>query len=190
VVKRLPTNFFQSAVYSMTSPVEDTECVARCLSGDAGGFEVLVARYQRVLFTVALRLTGNYEDARDATQNAFVRAFERLDTYDPSRRFFSWLYRIAMNESLNLRRAQRSYEPVDPRLEAGGSPADGVEAAEVSQRIQTALLKIPDEQREVVVLRHFGELSYQEIAEALRIPEKTVKSRLFTARQRLGQLLA
>ena len=67
----------------MSEPIEDTVWVARCLRGDASAFEPLVTRYQRVLFTVALRLLGNYEDARDATQNAFVRAYERLDTYDP-----------------------------------------------------------------------------------------------------------
>jgi RNA polymerase sigma-70 factor (ECF subfamily) len=92
----------------MWDSTDDVECVARCLRGESAAFEPLVARYQRVLFAVALRLTGDYEDARDATQNAFVRAYERLDTYDPSRRFFSWLYRIAINESLNLRRTQKA----------------------------------------------------------------------------------
>jgi RNA polymerase sigma-70 factor, ECF subfamily len=169
---------------------DDAECVARCLRGESEAFEPLVTRYQRVLFVIAFRLTGNYEDARDATQNAFVRAYERLDTYDPSRRFFSWLYRIAINESLNLRRAHKPHEPITTSLESGRSTDEGLEAADASRRVQQALMKLTEEQRQVVVLRHFAELSYEEIGEALRIPEKTVKSRLFTARQRLGQLLA
>jgi RNA polymerase sigma-70 factor (ECF subfamily) len=178
-------------VYSLSDAADDADCVARCLKGDTAAFEPLVTRYQRALFTVALRLTSNREDARDATQNAFIRAFERLDTFDPSRRFFSWLYRIAVNESLNLRRTQRVHEPieVDASLEAGRAP-DPVERAELGARVQAALMQLPFDQREVIVLRHFAEMSYEEIGDALNLPEKTVKSRLFAARQRLAPLLA
>jgi RNA polymerase sigma-70 factor (ECF subfamily) len=174
----------------MPEPEDEIACVARCLDGDASAFEALVIRYQRVLFTVALRLLGNAEDARDATQNAFVRAYRRLDTFDPSRRFFSWIYRIAVNESLNLRRARRPHEPLPATLETPGGAMDGVEARELSERVQAALMTLSHEQREVVVMRHFADLSYEEIAETLDIPEKTVKSRLFSARQRLAPLLA
>ena len=174
----------------MSEPEEDEiACVARCLKGDASAFEPLVLRYQRVLFTVALRLLGNAEDARDATQNAFIRAYERLDTFDPSRRFFSWMYRIAVNESLNLRRAQRPHEPLPPTLETSGGTMDRLEARELSERVQAALMTLSSEHREVVVMRHFADLSYEEIAETLDIPAKTVKSRLFSARQRLAPLL-
>jgi RNA polymerase sigma-70 factor, ECF subfamily len=175
----------------MTEPIEDAIWVARCLRGDSSAFEPLVTRYQRVLFTVSLRLLGNYEDAREATQNTFVRAYERLDTYDPERRFFSWIYRIAVNESLNYRRTQRPHEPLAATLESAGQPMDdAVEARELSERVQAALKALSAEYREVVVMKYFIELSYEEIAEALGIPEKTVKSRLFSARQRLGPLLA
>src|SRR5438046_469285 len=175
----------------MPEPVDERACVARCLRGDASAFEALVTRYERVVFTVAMRLLGNAEDARDATQNAFVRAYERLDTFDPSRRFFSWMYRVAVNESLNLRRTQRAHDPLPETIEAGGAGAvDRVEARELGERIQAALMTLSREHREVVVMRHFADLSYEEIAEALEIPEKTVKSRLFSARQRLAPLLA
>src|SRR5947207_12962697 len=86
--------------------VEDATCVAESLRGDASAFERLVFRYQPVLFRLALRMLGTYEDARDATQNTFVRAYARLDTYDPAHRFFSWIYRIAVNENLNYQRTQ------------------------------------------------------------------------------------
>jgi RNA polymerase sigma-70 factor (ECF subfamily) len=174
----------------MPEPEDEIAWVAQCLKGDASAFEPLVSRYQRVLFTVALRLLGNPEDARDATQNAFVRAYERLDTFDPSRRFFSWIYRIAVNESLNVRRARRPSEPLPATLETAGTAIDGVEARELNERVQAALMALSPEHREVVVMRHFADLSYQEIADTLRIPEKTVKSRLFSARQRLAPLLA
>jgi RNA polymerase sigma-70 factor (ECF subfamily) len=175
----------------MAEADDDVVGVARCLRGDSSAFEAIVRRYERALFSVAYRLLGNYEDARDATQNAFLRAYEGLDTYDPNRRFFSWIYRIAVNECLNARRARRPGEPLSDQIEA--SPADGplqnVEAMERSELIDSALVRLSEEHRLVVVLRHFADLSYTEISEATGVPEKTVKSRLFEARQRLGELL-
>ncbi len=172
----------------MTGPNDDAVWVARCLTGDRAAFETLVRRYQQVLFTVALKLTGNVEDARDVTQNAFVRAYLKLDTYDPSRKFFSWLYRIAVNESLNARRGRRSHEPLEERIEAD-KESDPVERLETSGRVHAGLMALSKEYREVIVMRYFADLSYEEIAEAIGIPEKTVKSRLFSARQRLGEIL-
>jgi len=169
---------------------EDVKWVARCLRGDSSAFEPLVTRHQRVLFSMALRLVGNYEDARDATQNAFIRAFERLETFDPERKFFSWIYRIAVNECLNLRRGRRAHEPLDGTIEAGPARRDTVEAAELAERVRAAIIELTQEQREVVVLKYFAEMSYEEISNALDVPEKTIKSRLFTARQRLGARLA
>jgi RNA polymerase sigma-70 factor, ECF subfamily len=174
----------------MLEPTEDADLVARCLRGDRAAFEPLVTRYERVLFTVALRLTGEYEDARDATQNAFVRAYVHLETFDPSRKFFSWLYRIVVNECLNLRRARHPNEPLVETIEAPASGGlDIVAASETHDRIQAALMALTREYREVVVLRHFADLSYEEIGEALGVPDKTVKSRLFSARKRLADLL-
>ena len=172
----------------MTGPNDDAVWVARCLNGDPTAFETLVRRYQQVLFAVALRLTGNAEDARDVTQNAFVRAYLKLDTYDPSRKFFSWLYRIAVNEGLNARRDRRQHEPLEETFEAKAG-RDPVERGETSGQVQAALMALTREYREVIVMRYFGELSYDEIAEVIGIPEKTVKSRLFSARQRLGEIL-
>ena len=174
----------------MLEPNDDSELVARCLRGERSAFEPLVKRYERVLFSVALRLVGNYEDARDATQNAFVAAYEHLETFDPERKFFSWIYRILVNESLNLRRAQRTAEPLSESLPTESGAFDAVAASEEHDRIQRALLSLSAEYREVVVLRHFADLSYDAIAEAVGVPEKTVKSRLFSARKRLGALLA
>jgi RNA polymerase sigma-70 factor (ECF subfamily) len=168
---------------------EDVKWVARCLRGDTSAFEPLVVKHQRVLFSVALRLVGNYEDARDATQNAFIRAFERLDTFDPERKFFSWIYRIAVNESLNLRRGRRVHEPLEATVQASAAQRDGAEAAELSEHVRDAIVALTPEQREVVILKYFAEMSYEEIGDALGLPEKTVKSRLFTARQQLGARL-
>ena len=173
----------------MTEPGDDDgRWIARCLRGDASAFEPVVQRYQRVLFSVAYRMLGNYDDALDATQNAFIKAYEHLDSYDPAQRFFSWLYRILKNECLNVLRGRRPSEPVSPGLPARDRE-DPVEIRERHRAVQDALLALSMEYREVVVLRHYTDLSYDEIAAALGIPATKVKSRLYSARQQLGELL-
>ena len=173
----------------MTDESDEVVWVARCLKGDPAAFEPLVARYERALFAVALRLVANYEDARDVTQNVFIRAYEHLGSFDPQRRFFSWIYRIAVNESLNLRRMRRPQEALGAWIQVQGGQAEAVEAGETAARVEQALARLSEEYREVVVLRYFGELSYEEISQAIGVPEKTVKSRLFSAKQRLSALL-
>lgn len=176
-------------VYLPSKPDDDAQVVTRCLRGDAAAFEILVERYHRVLYTVALRMLGNSEDARDATQEAFVKAYERLGTYNSEFRFFSWLYRIVTNECLNAIRGRKRQVPVPDDLEATGGPLEAYETRERRQRVQQALSTLTPEQREVVALRHFAGLSYDEMAQAIGVPAKTVKSRLYSARQLLGQRL-
>jgi RNA polymerase sigma-70 factor (ECF subfamily) len=165
--------------------------VERCLAGDISSFSVLVERYQRVLYNLALRMLGDPEDARDASQTAFLKAWEKLSSFNPRFRFFSWIYRITVNECLNQIDRRRRVESLDPTfsLPSREDAAAGVRAREASEQVQQALLRLTPEHREVVILRHFMEMSYVEIAGTLTIPEKTVKSRLFEARRRLCELL-
>ena len=175
-------------VYFSEDP-DDLDLVRQSLAGQTEAFGVLVTRYQKVMYTVALRMLGNQEDARDATQDAFVKAYQHLATFDSRYRFYSWMYRILVNECLNVSRDRRSEEPLDPDAVGAGSPFDTALAAERVVQINMALEQLTPEYRAVVVLRHFAGQSYGEIAEALSIPEKTVKSRLYSARQQLGELL-
>lgn len=184
------TNFSVRDVYFDQS-ADDQTAIARCLAGDSAAFEGIVTRYQQVLFTVALRMLGDEEEARDAAQNTFVKVFEKLATYDPRHRFFSWIYRILVNECLNVRRrpgAARTSAIEDDA--AIGSDVDAVEAAEKRAAVKQAILDLPAAYREVIVLRHFAALSYEEMSEAIGIPLKTVKSRLYSARQLLAARLA
>ncbi len=170
--------------------LDDAALVKRCLGGETAAFESIVAEYQRLAFTVAFRMLGDYEDARDATQNTFVKAFEKLETYEPKYRFFSWLYRILVNECLNVRRGRHAVEEISPKQPAGAGSADAVETSERRRDVRAALLALPVHYREVIVLRHFGQMSYEEMGDALGLPVKTVKSRLHTARQQLTRLLS
>lgn len=182
------TNFSAAGVY-VDHDADDLALVARCRAGDMGGFEALVQRYQRVLFTVSLRMLGDYDAANDAAQNAFIKAYQKLETFDGTRRFFSWLYRILVNECLNTRRDNQRHERITRDVAAAGNPAADLESAERRRAVQAAILALPMDYREVIVLRHFTELSYDEIGETLRVPSKTVKSRLHTARSRLAAML-
>jgi RNA polymerase sigma-70 factor (ECF subfamily) len=164
--------------------------VEACLSGDTAAFGTLVDSYSSKLFNVALQITGSREDAMDVTQSAFAKAYEKLDSFDPSFRFFSWIYRIAINEAINLTKRQRR----EPTLEVAAvstatNPEEKLGQAEAKRSVQRALAGLTAEYRSVVVLKHLQGLSYREISELLEIPEKTVKSRLFSARQRLRTLL-
>ena len=186
----LVTNFLSRPVY-FEQAVDDSAAVKRCLAGDSAAFETIVARYQQVLFTVALRMLGDEEDARDAAQNTFVKVFEKLATYDARHRFFSWMYRILVNECLNERRRPATVRGTVPLVDlaAQAIDADAVEAAERREAVKRAILDLPEPYREVIVLRHFAALSYEEMGEAIGIATKTVKSRLYSARQLLAERL-
>ena len=177
-------------MYLQVGAEDEDELIARCLAGDSAAFEPLVARYHPPLFRVALRLLNDREEAKDVTQTAFLKAYKSLATCDRRRRFFSWIYRILLNECLNHRRDRRPTQVLDESLAADAGGSDPLEVRETRQRVRHALLQLPAEQRDVIVLRHFAEMRYEQIAVAVGIPEKTVKSRLFSARQRLCELLA
>lgn len=163
----------------------DRALVKRFLEGQGDAASGLVDRYQMRLFNVALRMLHNVQDAEDVTQTAFYNAFSRLRSYDPRHRFFSWIYRITVNESLNTLKRRRPTVTLEEDLgiRAPGAAPDG--AAEAEDRVGRALMCLKPDDRAVVVLKHFVSFSYQEIADVLEIPVKTVKSRLFTARERL-----
>lgn len=164
--------------------------VLRCQEGDALAREELVTLYERVIYTVAYRMTGDREEARDITQAVFLKVFRGLPGFDPRRRFFSWIYRIAVNESIDRRRSRRREEALDASHEDPAErPDTGAERREAAEAVQAALLELGDDDRQVLVLRHWLDRSHAEIGEALGIPERTAKSRLHEARQRLGRIL-
>ncbi len=157
---------------------------------DRETFEEAVHRYSKAIFNAAYRIVNDYEDAMDITQTTFVKAYERLNRYDPSHHIFSWLYKIAVHESINFAQRKRRMVPLENDLDPAPDASD--EACiqnETSERIQRALMTIPLDYRTIIVLRHFHDLSYAEIAAILDVPEKTVKSRLFTGRRLLRDSL-
>jgi RNA polymerase sigma-70 factor (ECF subfamily) len=168
----------------------DGELVRRCRDGDRRAFTALVTRYERPVYNAALRMLRNDDDARDVAQTAFMKAFEHLAEYDPKYRFYSWIYRIALNESINALHRRKPLDPIGvDEVDGAPGPEDLVGRQQLSRSIEAALMCIKAEYRSVIVLKHFLDCSYEDIADILQLPEKTVKSRLFTARQLLKDAL-
>ena len=168
----------------------DTDLVRRSMEGDRKAYEALLGRYEKPVYNAAYRMLNNAEDSRDVTQTVFLKVFENLGQFDPSYRFFSWIYRIAVNESIDFLKQRGRTEELtrEPESNTGG-PDDAIDSDQRSQRIQSALMLIKPEYRSVLVLKHFLEFNYLEIGAILNLPEKTVKSRLYSGRQLLKNAL-
>jgi RNA polymerase sigma-70 factor (ECF subfamily) len=177
--------------------MDDEALLERARRGDRDAFGELVVRHQDGLYTMSLRLLGKPEDAADVVQETFLRAYVNL----PKLRGGSvrgWLYRVASNAALDVHR-RTTRKPTSPLEDAAGNivelpdpalgPEAGAEAHERAQVLRDALLALPIDYRQCVVLRDVNDLSYEEIAQALRIPLGTVKSRLSRARLQLAHAL-
>ncbi len=170
---------------------DDETLVRQCLDGDSVAFETLVERYEKKLFNVAFRMLNDLDAARDVTQTVLLKSYRNLKSFDARYKFYSWIYRIAINESINVLNERRRMEAVNERLlTAGMEPMEFTTHSELSEAIQEALMNLKTELRSVIILRHYLDCSYNAIGRVLNIPEKTVKSRLFSARQQLKDALS
>lgn len=169
---------------------KDAALVIDCRRGDRRAMSQLVSQYQRPVFNAAYRILGNLDDAADTTQTVFLKVFEHISEYDQKFKFFSWVYRIAINESLNQVKKRRSQESLDDgQASPWQGPAETLDTRKLCERVQDALMLLSEDYRTVVVMKHISGCSYQQISEILQIPEKTVKSRLYSARQLLKKTL-
>ncbi len=181
---------------------DDLRLVVRCQEGDLEAFRRLVERYEARIYTLACSILGDPEAARDAAQEAFVRAYQSLSAFRSKSAFYTRLYRIAVNVCLNKAQAddrRRDTVSLDALLESGRitadhlfeaqAPTDSVERAQLQEAIQAALDALEPDQRAVVVLKDTEGMSQEEIAETLDCSIGTVKSRLSRARARLRDLL-
>ncbi len=179
----------------------DGEIIRRCRHGDVGPFSLLVARYQDRVYNLAFRLLGNADDALDAAQDSFIRAFAALERFDAERPLAPWLFRIVTNTcygKLRKRRHELSWEGIEEQETASTpmwaavdtDPQQRVMQAAQDEEIQQAVLKLPEPSRTVVLLRYMEEMPYEAIALALDMPLGTVKTHLHRAHQRLRKALA
>ncbi len=173
----------------------DEELVEAAQAGDASAFNVLAQRWERRIRGAIYRVLGSEDDARDLAQEAFLKAYRALGSFKRQARFSSWLYQIALNLCRDRLRRRRgkvhvSLEEMDeetgPRLrQRGPSALDLVQASDLSRVVAEAVATLPDDQREVIVLKEYQDLTFLEISEVLDLPVSTVKTRLYRG---LGQL--
>jgi len=186
---------------------EDRGLIARAQQGDKAAFRSLVERHQRRAFAIALALVRDENDARELVQDAFLRVYKGLENFQGGSSFFTWLYRIITNLSIDLIRkpgrqlvdidearfesddAQEADFPLLSRVD-GADPADVVRRREIARRLQVALDALPPYHRGVIVMREIEGLSYEEMATAMGVSKGTIMSRLFHARQKLQKALA
>jgi RNA polymerase sigma-70 factor (ECF subfamily) len=176
----------------------DQELVARALRGDQVAFAELVEMYQRAVYNLSYRMLGNPNEAEDAAQESFLRAYQHLGRYDPERPFKTWLLSITSNHCIDrLRKRRLTWLSLDEPLPAhpeltskAPDPEDAAVANERNKMLQSMLAELAPEYRAAVILRYWYDMSYAEIAELLETTESAIKSRLFRARQMLAERLS
>jgi RNA polymerase sigma-70 factor (ECF subfamily) len=181
----------------------DEEIVAAVLTGDEDRFREIVTRYQGRVVNYLYRLLRNLDEAHDLAQDVFLRIYRALDRFDSNYRFSTWLFRVAQNAAIDRIRKRRLrmvslHRPESEESEGGdwdfassdAGPYGDLRNRERGEAISQAIDELADEYRELIVLRHFGELSYEEIAQLKEMPLGTVKNKLFRGRQMLKGRLA
>ncbi len=174
--------------------MDDIRLVEGLKKGDEESFKVLLDRYEGRIFNTALRITGDFSETEDVVQEAFLKAYRNIDSFDFRSGFYTWLYRIAVNSALDSRKKTMKHralslnqgEDVNIDIPADGEdPTRNPEMDEMAELLSAALDELPEKYRTILVLREYEGLSYIEISEVLNCSKGTVESRLFRARERL-----
>ncbi len=181
--------------------LDETELVAQSASGNEKAFEELVKLYEKRIYTMALRMTGNSEDAYDISQEVFIRVYKALPGFKGDSKFSTWIYRIVSNLCIDFNRKSTKIRQISLERDDGDEsfeislpdsrydPARELERVEIGRALEKAIEELSTEHREIFILREMNGLSYTEIAEVKLIEEGTVKSRLYRAREKLREAL-
>lgn len=177
---------------------EELKVIEAVLEGDVDRFEALVNRYQKPIINFIFRMVGNYEDATELAQEVFIKSYVSLASYNRQYRFSTWLFRIATNRAIDFLRKRRvpvvsmegDHDDYTPQFEGDiSSPLERMESNRVRVLLNDAIQQLPPDYREVIVLYHINEVSYEEIAEITDLPLGTVKNRIFRARKMMKKIL-
>jgi RNA polymerase sigma-70 factor (ECF subfamily) len=177
---------------------EERMLITQAKKGNVSAFETLVKRYQNTIYYLCRKMTGSHQSADDVSQETFIKAYFALNSFKDGMNFFTWVRKIAVNNSLNFIKVAKREEPMGDSAEkvAGNSsmgqelPHEMLQRNQTEEKFQTALQALPPEQKIVFILRVYENLSYKEMAQLLEISEGTVMSRLSRARKKLKTSMA
>jgi len=181
----------------VSAAISDAECVQNLQRGQTDAFEILIRRHEKTIFNLVYRMLGDYDEAAEVSQEAFLSAYRAIGTFRGDSNFSTWLYRIALNhattrrKTLNTRQQRNvSMETTEPVSDPQPGPAETMEKKEIRERVQQALNSLEPDDATVILLRDLQDMPYEEVARVLEIPIGTVKSRLHRARQALNAELS
>ncbi len=184
--------FFQltQILFVFMVETDDHSIIKKVLDGDVEAFAHIVKRHQQTIFNLAFQMTGREEDARDLTQEIFLRAYLNLDKADSHYKFFSWLYRLGMNHTINHLRQRKPYERIeDMEISDRHVRNETADLMEERRNVRKAIRKLKPKYRLLIVMKYYSALSYDQMSSITGIPENRVKSRLFEARLMLRDIL-
>ncbi|MDZ7765749.1 MAG: sigma-70 family RNA polymerase sigma factor [Melioribacteraceae bacterium] len=168
----------------------DNKLIIESLNGKINSFGKLVEKYQNKMFNLAIQITNDSDASNDITQDVFIKAYEKLNTFDQNKKFFSWIYRITLNAALNYKNHLQFTKNFDnDSMFEGKSASEEIETNERSKAVQKTIKSLDDKYRTLVILKHYQELSYEEITEITKLPIGKIKSRLYIARDNLRKSL-
>jgi RNA polymerase sigma-70 factor (ECF subfamily) len=173
---------------------DDHQLIEQFLDGEQRSFNLLVERYRERIYLLVWRMVRNREDALDLSQEVFVKAYKNLKSFRQESNFYTWLYRIAVNLSLNFVRREKlrsflSLSDLSDRITSDSSPSDDIERYQLSGLIDRAVMKLPEKQRAVFILRHYEQMSVKEVADLLGKSEGTIKANYYQAIKKLRESL-
>ncbi|MDD4363536.1 MAG: sigma-70 family RNA polymerase sigma factor [Atribacterota bacterium] len=183
---------------------DDLKIIELCLLGNTQQFSNIIEKYKGMVYNLAYRMCGNYHDSEDITQETFVKTFQALSHFNPAFRFSTWLYQIALNVTKDrLKKKKLDSVSLDNNFADGrelqneltsfqnnkNNPENYLDSVEKKEMLQQAMLSLPVQYREIIILRHLQDLSYQELATILKVSPDTARVRLFRAREQLKKIL-
>jgi len=161
---------------------DDHTLVLETLQGNQPSFGILVERYEKKIYGMILQMTDDHEAARDLTQEIFLKAYLNLSSFNLKHRFFSWIYRISLNETINYLKRRKRFQPLESALSIPAVETDSIHESAAEKKIRETLRNLREDYRSLILLKYWFGLSYEEIAETLGISTKKVKNRLYYAR--------
>ncbi|MDQ1265180.1 MAG: hypothetical protein QG635_330 [Bacteroidota bacterium] len=168
---------------------DDNTVIKEILKGNKAEFGYLVVKYQKPVYNYAVRMVKDIEDAKDLTQNVFIKVYDKLSTFNSNYKFFSWIYRIAVNETINFLNARKVHEDIADFGLSAKLKDKTADSQELSAMLIEAMQFIQVQERTLITLKYYQGFAYSEIAEIMSIPETKVKSGLYSARQSLKNVL-